>query len=735
MVRATPSSKEAELANEQAYFDRALECRERQRDSLRHAPAAAPHKGAAAALKRIADDAIDGLRPPNEAVAFGRFDTESNESRYVGYNAVWSDDTDVLVVNWHAQVATPYFEARHDAPLDVRFRRTFQCEETKIVDFDDLVFREVAAEVASLLEEPEMDDALLTELARTRTGEMQDIVKTIQAAQFQVIRAELAQLLIVQGGAGTGKSAVGLHRVSWLLYNHRDQLDPQDVVLVGPNKTFTRYIRNVLPALGDHGVLHAELESLLGTNVRVTRDESQELAHLKGEPRMRKLLKSGLQDRVRVPDGPLQLRVAGRTIGLQREHLERQVKDWLQLPYLTGRQLLREYLRNEVFNSTGQDRLQDEATESLLERIWPQMTAASFLQELLGSESRLVGAAGDDFSAGDVRRLYRRASDRLADETWSTADVPLLDNADHLLRGEPPRQYGHIVIDEAQDLSPMQLGMIARRSPKGSITVLGDLAQSTGPWARDSWDDVIENLKGTLPVNRVELEFGYRVPRQIFAVAEKVLKVAAPQVGIPRVVRDGPSSPKFIVAEELVRAAMAVGAAREYAGSGYLVGIICAEASRREVVRELDARDVQWSDVRDGTIGSSITLLAAREAKGLEFDAVVVVEPEELVAEDQRGLRLLYISLTRTTRHLTVVHAGAPLPLAVGLQAASVGDGSPDERGRDRSQDVSNGDPLLDGIAAGLASQLRQTTQAQHWGEILNRLRDELLGEIDSEED
>jgi hypothetical protein len=235
---------------------------------------------------------------PRRAVAFGRIDTEDDEVYYVGYNAIWDDRSDILVVNWQAPVAQPYFGASTEVPMGLVRRRDFTVtEQNQITEFDDLVFAELAAQVAEL-EEP--SDALLKDLARTRTGEMLDIVRTIQAAQFAIVSAPLDQLLVVQGGPGTGKTAIALHRVSWLLFNHRQELKPADVLIVGPNRTFVRYIKGVLPSLGDRDVDQRSLTELAPA-VAIGRGESNEVARLKGDLRMVGLINRGLADRISVP--------------------------------------------------------------------------------------------------------------------------------------------------------------------------------------------------------------------------------------------------------------------------------------------------------------------------------------------------------------------------------------------------------------------------------------------------
>lgn len=307
--------------------------------------------------------------------------------------------------------------------------------------------------------------------------------------------------------------------------------------------------------------------------------------------------------------------------------------------------------------------------DAATERVWPSLTAQQFLRDLYGSRERLVAAAGDDFTAGDANRLLRAAAPRMADEGWSDEDVALLDEADELINGTGPR-YSHIVVDEAQDLTPMQLRSLRRRSKGGSMTIVGDLAQSTGAWARDSWDDVVLALKQELPAKIEELLLGYRVPQQVFTLAAQLLPEAAPLVTQPRVIRVGPADPDLRQVDVDDRVSTAVAAARDYAGRGLFVGIICPDSLRDDLVRQLQQAQVVWSDANKGNLSTSLNVIRPEEAKGLEFDAVVVLEPEEIVASSARGLRLLYVAFTRTTRFLTVVHAGALLPLSEGTNTA-----------------------------------------------------------------
>jgi DNA helicase IV len=381
--------------------------------------------------------------------------------------------------------------------------------------------------------------------------------------------------------------------------------------------------------------------------------------------------------------------------------------------YAQRRTLLRNKLTQLVTQRLGTDPGRQPALDNLVDRLWPQLTASAFLRDLLGSRDRLLAAAADQFTAAEVTLLHRRGADRLSQEHWSAADLPLLDEADALINGAP-RRYAHIVVDEIQDLSPMQLRSVARRSATGSLTIVGDLAQATGAWAAQSWEEITRHLPDKLPVGIRPLRYSYRVPRQAYALAVRLLPVAAPAATAPEVVRDGPSEPVVHRVALAERAAQVAAVAIARAGEGAFVGIICPARCRREVESALAANGVTWSSADRGELGASVNLVSPREAKGLEFDAVVVVEPEAIVAEDERGHRMLYVALTRTTATLDVVCVGEPLPLAAPKsEIAGPKDG------------IDAGRPAVP-LADYIANRIRATLPQQHWEHVLTLVRDRL---------
>jgi DNA helicase IV len=729
-----------DIREEQTFFDVAWDHRERSRQRLLEAPAqsAGPRAGAAS-MRRQVEAILEELPGPEEAVAFGRFDTADGTATYVGKRMIHDDDHELLVINWKLAAAAPFYESTPADPGDVARIRKYSCLRNTITDIEESILADLARRVEELTDQQTtgIDDVLLRDLETGRTGEMRDIVQTIHATQYGLVRAPMDQVLIIQGGPGTGKTAVALHRASWLLYNHREDLAASDVLVVGPNATFTKYIRQVLPGLGDVDVAHIDLRRL-GPQASTGRSEPAETATLKGEERMADLLQSALTQRVRFPERVDRIPIGPEAEGLwlTRDEVEDQLPAFSAWEtYNGGRSAFRAWVtrvaagrRNDVPAS---------AIDAAVERVWPNLTAASFLRDLLGSRDRLLAAAGDTFLAGDVSRLQRTPAERISDEQWSDADVALLDEADSLINGVA-RTYKHVVVDEAQDLSPMQLRSLRRRCPVGSYTIVGDLAQSTSLWARSDWESLGTALATEHPVAVEELELGYRVPEQIFEFAAQLLPYAAPGIAKPTVIRRGPSDPDLVEVDTGLMAENAISAAVRYAGHGHFVGIICPDAQREHVIAELRANDIQWSDTDSGGLGTSINLASPEQAKGLEFDAVVVVDPTSIVDESPHGHRMLYVALTRTTKHLTVVHDGVALPGPDSVRAPSAtgtvvrgdlpADKAPPESSRSeaRTSGLSLADTVARAVASEVAAHLRQSTAPETWPQIIDLIRRDL---------
>ncbi len=702
-------SKKAEIASEQRYFDNARHHRERARAETKDLPSAAAHSGVTAHLRKHADDRRRDLGGPDDSVAFGRIDHEDGDALYIGKHLI-RDDSEVLVVGWRAPAAAAFYRASLTDPCGLIRKRNFECEGNTIQDFADVLFLAQSPDGPA-----EPDEDLLRELSRSRAGGMRDIVSTIRAAQFELMSAPLDQMLIIDGGPGTGKTAVALHRVSWLLFNHRERLTATDILMVGPHPAFTRYISTVLPGLGDDDVTQLDITRLAPT-VRQGRMEPPDVARIKGGARMAGLIARAVDARIGVAEHAERLLIEGRFVTLPGTEITEAVNAlrYHDSPYAQRRHLFRDRIAQlAIDRGAPPNAARQSSVENLVERIWPALSAASFLRDLLASRDRLLVAAGDEFTAAEVAKLRRRGADRLSAEIWSRDDLPLLDEAEHLLNGTD-RSFRHIVVDEAQDLSPMQLRTIARRSETGSMTVVGDLAQSTGAWARHHWSQVIEHLPSSLPTSVARLTFGYRVPRLIYEFAAALLPIAAPGSSPPVVVRDGPATPPTIHRiSHAERAGRVAAVAIAHRDRQRVVGVVAPEALVPDVEAALAGAGATWTSTQRGELGPSINIVDPTHAKGLEFDSVVVVEPEEIVANDEQGHRLLYVALTRTTGYLDVVCVGDPLPREPARpRTIVVHDESAAPVPQVNAVDVAN-------LAAELATRVRGRIPPAQWEEVL----------------
>ncbi len=709
-------------------------------------------------------------------LCFGRLDMLADATDpadpgpfHVGRLSVTDDELSPLVVDWRAPVAEPFYRATAIEPMGVGRRRHFQTRGRRILGIDDEVFDAAVSEASGLTVVGEA--ALLSALRRERTGRMHDIVATIQAEQDEAIRAPITGVLVVSGGPGTGKTAVALHRAAYLLYTHRRRLASQGVLLVGPSAMFLRYIDEVLPSLGEDEVVLATARALK-PRLRVTGVDAADVAALKGSARMASVIARAVRDRERpmprevvvVLDGfRLRMRrrdsaqIVGRAHARRGTHNSRRpfvvsaVLEHFRRDY--RRRLVDAYRADHRRLEGGRDagaggshrvpafdvqigallargepappEWNEELTRRLrrapeivaaLERMWPVLTGAALVHDLLGFEGLIRSAAADALSADEQRTLFRPRVVDVATVPWTEADLALIDEADALLgppsasrprrgrarrsaaeleqarrtveelgvsafttaeemldryAGSAParsdddgetRTFGHVLVDEAQDLSAMQWRMLARRCPSGSMTLVGDFAQATKPGALPGWDDVLAQLPERVPPRVVTLSVNYRTPREIMDFANRLLPVAAPGIAPARAVRDGGVDPQVVTAEtgEVVEAAAA--AARGASRRGGTVAVLAPAALHDPLAAEL--RDRGAVADADDAIDAPIAILEAADSKGLEFDHVVVVEPADLVTRDAAGLRLLYVVLTRATRDLVVVHSSA-LPEAL----------------------------------------------------------------------
>ncbi len=510
---------------------------------------------------------LSALDIGDSSLVFGRLDwTEEGggDRFYVGRVAVWDDDQEPITIDWRAPAAEAFYRATGGEPMGLSRRRHFITRGRELLGVEDESFG--ARNGGGPL--PLVGEATLRAgLEAGRTGRLADAVATIQAEQDAIIRSRLPGVLVVQGGPGTGKTVAALHRAAYLLYTHRFPLEGQGMLVLGPNRLFLTYIEQVLPSLGEAGVEVAMLADLLpGTRIKGL--DNPRVSRIKGDLRMVPVLRRARRDRQRplradlvVPLGLRRLRLtvdqsAGiidqarrrfRTHNRARSFVEQQVYQLLAasgsrpgVPDLDG-EAAREQLHGSLH------------LREALEWMWPVLTPAHFLHDLFGAPSLLRSAAGPVLAPDEVDLLHRPRAAHASRVVWTAEDAPLLDEALALLgprpshrRADSVRTYGHIVVDEAQDLSPMQLRMISRRSLNGSMTVVGDIAQATSAWGHDSWSSVVEHLPGRIEPRFAELTIGYRLTEPIMAVAARVLDAAVPGLAPPRSVRTGGLAPRFV---------------------------------------------------------------------------------------------------------------------------------------------------------------------------------------------
>lgn len=666
---------------------------------------------------------LEQLRLGREALIFGRIDRaepaaggtdprgpnpggQAGESFHIGRLAISDAQHEPLVVDWRAPVAEPFYRATGARPMGLKRRRHFLTDGRRVVDLEDELFVPDGAEGSADVLGLSGPAVLMAALQRAHTGRMRDIVATVQAEQDEVIRSPLPGALVVQGGPGTGKTAVALHRAAYLLYTHRFPLEAQGVLVVGPNPTFLRYIDQVLPSLGETG---AELSTASGLykRARPVATEPVAVARLKGDPRMAQFVRRAVRQRERPLRRPAEIPYGRHVLALTPEASAELVS---AAKRRSGRhnakrrlfeRLLWEHLAEQLERrtnvaagadgpgpgqtgpgQTGPDeisptelgaelRRRPEVAE-LLERMWPRLTAETFLHDLFGSRPLLELAGKGLLSAADLDLLHRARSAAIDEIPWTPADIALLDEASWLLgpsRSKPSaagtadehRSYGHIVVDEVQDLSPMELRMLGRRSLSGSMTLVGDIAQATGYWAPASWDDLMAHLPARGGWRLASLSVSYRAPAEVMRLAAHVLAAALPGAAPPEPVRHTGQAPRILNAAGDWPALVARTVEEELAAVSGSVGVLVPGELLSDIRSALVGNHITFGEVGSGALDTPVSLLALSDAKGLEFDAVVVVEPSLIVSQPPEGLRALYVAVTRCTRRLAIVHRG-PLP-------------------------------------------------------------------------
>jgi DNA helicase IV len=733
---------DAELADEQQVVDRLYgrlddlraEVRSRLAAVRRQGPSGSPqNRSERDAFATLYEDRVAQLEAVEERLVFGRLDLTDGSRRYIGRLGLTDEERSSLLTDWRAPAAQAFYRATAAHPDDVVRRRHVVTRGRTVTGVEDeLLDLDAAADVGALTGE----GALLATLAERRTGRMGDIVATIQAEQDAIIRSELAGALVVQGGPGTGKTAVALHRAAYLLYAHRRTLERSGVLLVGPSRTFLRYIDQVLPSLGETGVVTTTVAELV-PGVEATGSEPDAVAELKGRALWADVIARAVRQRERVPAEPVHVRIDGRTVVVRpgdvasaiararRNHRPHNVARVSFVRDMLGR-LAEQYVRQLAFDVPPDER--GEIVEDLrtnreirvaLNLAWMPLTPQKLLTDLYAKPWRLEAAA-PELTARE-RALLRREPDA----RFTPADVPLLDEAAELLgeddqaaraqaKADADRRaseleyarhvlqqtgsapyvsaemladrfasggptlttaeraaadrawtYGHVVVDEAQELSSMAWRALLRRVPTRSLTIVGDVAQTTASAGARSWRAQLD------PVLRsswrlAELTVNYRTPAAVAETARHVAVAAGLPASPLTSARDVPDAlltervpAQDVVAATVRRAAKAVDEVRDESGAGR-VAVIAVRPS----LDALDAalREDGLAPARAGAatvdLDAPLVLLAPDEAKGLEFDVVVLVEPADVLAG---GAGDLYVAMTRPTRALHVLHA-APLP-------------------------------------------------------------------------
>ena len=694
---------------------------------------------------------LGAMNAVENGLCFGRLDFADGERRYIGRIGLFAEnhERDPLLIDWRAPAARPFYLATAVSPEGVTRRRHLRTKGRELIGVDDEVL-DLASAPAGGREDVTGEAALLSALGAGRTGRMRDIVETIQAEQDEVIRSGLPGVLVVQGGPGTGKTAVALHRAAYLLYTYREQLTRQGVLILGPNPTFLRYISQVLPSLAETGVLLATLGDMF-PGVHARAEEPPEVAEIKGQSSMTGILARAVADRQTAPhdyvevdhDGyPMRIeravvedaRAAARRSG--RPHnvawqiflteaihaLSLQIAERIGADPLGGENLLSEADLAE----TRRELREDEDVVRALREFWPSLTPRRVLRELYSCPERLR-------SAGAPGELCREAGD-----AWTPADVPLMDELAELLgvdetavrraRAHERRRaveyaegvleivegsrsldfedeeeeilsaldvvdasafaeryadvdartaaeraaadrtwvFGHVIVDEAQELSPMAWRLLMRRVPSRSMTVVGDVAQTGDLAGTTTWEQVFEPYVA-MRWRMAELTVNYRTPAEVMDVAGDVLAAIDPAARPPRSVRSAGVTPWARRVTPVALAGDLLATVRAEAaeiGEGRL-GVLAPAAREEELGRALVEAIPEAAIGEQPDLLNKIVLMTVRQAKGLEFDAVVVVAPDEIVAESPRGLSDLYVALTRATRRLAVLHtADLPKPLS-----------------------------------------------------------------------
>ncbi|MGZ4701683.1 MAG: HelD family protein [Ilumatobacteraceae bacterium] len=708
-----------DLAAEQDFIDHAYRCLEVSRDAawrMRNL-----HEGTLGGTfqaryeRDVFDEAVVNrltqLDLGNAALVFGRIDRMAEtpdglETFHIGRLAIADDESEPVVVDWRAPVAEPFYRATGREPMGLARRRHFAVQGRTLLGLEDELFGDghlgVGHDEGLDGDERLGPDSglrgystLLAVLERGRTGQLGDIVATIQAEQDEIIRSPQAGVLVVQGGPGTGKTVVALHRAAYLLYTYRFPLEDQGVLVIGPNRVFLRYIELVLPSLGEAGVEQVVLGDLVPdvewARYGIDQPDSPLAAKVKGNIRMADVIDQAVTDRERPLRADVVVPFRTGYLRLRAEETQRIVRSAQRR--FRRHNAARRWVENEIWSSMAATwregnlsahevrdvvRSMPEIREAF-ERMWPLLTPAQLLHDLYGSKALLKLAAAKHLCEDEYLALYRPRLDDVNNVRWTDNDVALLDEARSYLGSKPNRNaaqngqdpdeirtYGHIVVDEVQDLTPMQLRMVSRRSLNGSMTVVGDIAQATGALAPNDWSDVLRHLPDQKPSRVIGLSVGYRIPAQIMTLANQVMLAATPTLRAPTSVRHSDHAPEFVhtTADDLLCGVAAATRSLTEEITDGTIAVVAPDSMVDSVSQALEAAGIEHGRATRTGLEQGVTVVPVSVVKGLELDGVVVVEPATIVAEEQQGLRALYVALTRSTRRLTIVHA-SELPVAM----------------------------------------------------------------------
>jgi hypothetical protein len=648
------TTTELELAAEQAHLDRTWSAYERVLRALSGERGAGIDEFANEALERMRRERLRLYTASSGPLFFGRIDEAAGPRRYIGRHAIADEANELLVVNWRAPAAEPFYAATTRDHRGLTGRRRLDVEDRRVLGFVDEALADAEGNRV-------LTDAIVEDITRRRGGEMRQIVSTITPDQYELIAREVDGALVVQGGPGTGKTAVGLHRAAWLLYAD-PALARAGVLVVGPNDVFIAYISQVLPSLGETTVEQRPVAAL--APARGDRAaEPADVATLKGSGRMAEVLQRLLWGRVAAPEETVKLRLGRDLLVIEPDDVARAIATarGQTRSYQSGRDRFRLKLADWV-DTRAQDGpgiRKDKTYKKLVDAAWPRVTAEQLFLMAFKNRERLCAAARGLLTAEDVGLLLASGPPK-PKHALRHSDVPLLDEARWLVDPDL-RTYGHVVVDEAQNLTPMELRMAARRARGHAMTILGDIAQRTADAELQSWGEVV-SAAGVRRFDVAELAVSYRVPDDFLRLAATVAPAGAGRM--PRGVREAPWPAVAVATADLAGVVAAVTRAlRDGVGS---VGVVAAEVHRPSLAAALAAAGIAGADAEAvGHLSGGADLLGLQAVKGLEFDAVVVVEPAAILAErPDGGPGGLFTALTRSTRALAIVHQ-APLPEAL----------------------------------------------------------------------